>query len=129
MNETWAPIPGYPDYAVSSEGRVWNTKLNKELAGHRGDDRVLITIKNEHGEWDTYRKDQVLNSVDFKDMASQISVRKIRDVNTGDIWENADEVIKHLHADRSLVYKVLRGQRPHVGGVVLEYFYVQGALE
>jgi hypothetical protein len=128
MNEKWAPIPGYPDYAVSTEGRIWNTKLNREVAGYRADGRTRISMKNEQGGWDSYRKDQILNSVDFVDMATQIPVRKVRDTNTGEIWENADDAIKHLHADRSEVYKVLRGQRPHVRGAVLEYFYVQEAL-
>lgn len=128
MKETWAPIPGYPDYSVSSQGRIWNTKLNREVSGYRSDGRVRISMKNEQGGWDSYRKDQILNSVDFHDMAAELPIRKVREVNTGEIWDNADEAIKHLHADRSEVYKVLRGQRAHVRGAVLEYFYVQEAV-
>ena len=127
-NEVWAPIPGYPDYAISSEGRVWNVKLNKEVSGHRADGRTRVTLKNQNGDWHSYRKDQIINSVDFMEMSDRLPIRKVRDVDSGEIWENADEAIRHLRVDRSDAYKVLRGQRPHVGGVTLEYFYVEGAL-
>ena len=121
--EQWIEIPGYPDYAVSSEGRVWNLKLNKELLGHPVGRTKKYTIKNQQGGWDTYSLDQILNGVDFGSELEPIRMRKIRVVETGEVFDNVEAVRAGLLADKSTIYKVLRGQLRHVAGVSLEYFY------
>lgn len=128
MKEVWAEIPGYSDYAVSNQGRIWNLKLNKELDGSKSDSRIRVTMRNDQGGWDTYNKDQILNSVDFESMRMEIQVRKIRIVETGEIFHDAIEVAKRLLTDKSSVYKALKGTRPKVRGVELEYIYDNEAI-
>lgn len=121
--EIWRQIPGYPGYAVSSRGHVMNTRLNKTIEGRPYGKQTRVSIKSKDGFWHEYPTDRLMSMVDFGDQESSVGIRKIRIVETGKVFNNVSEVATALVTDDSSVYKALRGDRPRVMGVTVEYFY------
>lgn len=52
-----------------------------------------------------------------------IERRHLRVVETGEVFRTAYDAARHIGADPSAVYKVLRGDRPNVRGFTFEYFW------
>lgn len=59
LYETWCEVPGYNQYLVSDQGRVWNTTLGRELRGyihHKGMRRVrIMNNEGKYVDWYIHR--------------------------------------------------------------------------
>lgn len=53
MNEEWAPIPGFPLYSISDQGRVCNGKTGRIMRPQRTMTGELIVRLRENGEYGT----------------------------------------------------------------------------
>ena len=123
MDEKWVTIPGYTEYAVSDQGRRMNLKLNKLQEGRHHGNQLRVSIRSQDGFYHEYNISRLMLMVDFSE-ERDVKIRKIRNVDTGELYENAEHARRELNASsRSDIYKVLRGERPRVSGVQLEYFY------
>lgn len=123
MDEVWASIPGYPGYAVSNTGRVWNTKLNRVVEGKIHGNQRRVSVRHADGYHHYYNIDTLMQMVDFEDQSIPVTARKIRIVDTGEVYDHVDGVARALYTDSASVYRALRGARPRVMGKTVEYVY------
>lgn len=154
--EQWAPIDGFPNYAVSNWGNVINLNtgrlLTPRMDGYRNC-RVLLYYKGhsaerlihhlvaaafmsnyaegvsiKHVDNDNannhvlnlrFRKDRGLGQ--YREKQPEVRHRRIRVVNTGQVFRTVGDVARYLQADSSNIYKVLRGERTNYRGLQFEY--------
>lgn len=121
--EVWAAIPGYPGYAVSNRGRVMNVKLNRILDGRTQGGTTVVGIQDENRMLRYFDVAKLMIGCDFSAVDNQVSTRKIRVVETGEVFNNVNEISRALLTDKSSIYKALRGDRPRVMGVTIEWVW------
>lgn len=157
MRESWVPIVGFPDYAVSNQGNVMNARLGHMLTPnvnsygylkvglrrdgvthHRYVHRLVAeafaggftpqTRMYPHdGDWGNnevtnirFRKGRGLGH--YRKPKNEVTIRRIRIVETGEVFPNVHDCARHIGADSSTMYKVLHGGRKSHKGLTFEYF-------
>lgn len=155
--ERWAQIEGFPDYAVSDQGRVKSLRFDHILAPRTnsyGQPRVvLMRDKVPHERYvnrlvaeafipefkleyrvrwrNEDKSDNGVNNLKFPNgrrmgqLARTVPApvyRRIRIVETGEVFRSIDDLAKYLGGDPSSIYRVLRGDRKSHKGYTFEYF-------
>lgn len=159
--EKWAIIEDFPNYAVSTHGRVKNVKMGgrilKGTYDSYGNCRVHLVRGNEKhnklvhrlmakaflpGFEEVYkikhinksnRQNQIQNlklgqgrrtGVVRRDIEPPL-FRKIRVVETEQVFMNVTSCARYFNCDKSTIYKVLRGDRESHLGLTFEW-YIEG---
>lgn len=123
MAERWAELEHYPGYAVSTEGRVLNMKLNKILTGTKAGDRRIVSVRSADGYFHSFSTKRLMELVDFDKSEVVVDTRQVLCLETGKLYRDAAHAARELLTDASTVHKVLRGEREKVKGVTLRYVY------
>lgn len=161
VDEIWAEVKGFPDYAVSSHGRVKNLKFDRVLRQtttsygkrqvmlrrdgvvygkyvHRLVAEAFITeftddvsIRHHDGDGGNnlvtnlrFRRGRRLGRMVTK--PPKAVYRRLRVVETNQIFRTVHDCARHLKTDPSTIYKVLRGEREHHLGLTFEYYFEEG---
>lgn len=156
--ERWAQIEGFPDYAVSDQGRVMSLRFDRILKpriNSYGNARVALTRDREvhdlyisrlvaeaflpefrteyrvrHRREEEKANNEVTNlkfpeGKRFGQLAKNVVgpvYRKIRIVETGEVFRTVHDIARRLGCAPSSVYRVLRGDRRSHMGYTFEYF-------
>ena len=127
--ELWLAIPDYPNYEVSSNGRVKNKTTNKILkqADVKGYRRVVLCDEKGHHpksvhrlvadtflEWCTSSENRIHAFQTGLQRPSQNKHVKI--VETGEQFDSMTDCAKHIQGDMKLISACIRGcQHTHRG--------------
>lgn len=154
--ESWAEVDDFPDYIVSTQGRVVNRHTNKELrprVNSYGYSRVALRRDGKTHEvyihhivtrafFTGYYKGVKIKHVDDNSDNSLMNLRfvgrgvgilrknsnramrrKVRIVETGQVFLTVERCAAYLGGDPSSIYRVLRSERDSYKGFTFEYQY------
>ena len=118
--EKWAEIAGFPDYAVSDQGRVKSVRF----------DRILKPRTNSYGHHRVvlYRGTQahdfyihLLVSAAFRGEITPPRVRRVMVNESGMVFRTIGDCAEYIGGHPSSIYRVLRGERPSHLGYTFKY--------
>ena len=112
----WSIIPGAPDYAISREGVVVNTRTGRSLTPYRtsyGYDRVSLYIYGERKDVYIHKLLEVFD----KPVIIPATYRFVVINETGARFRTVEECANFLQTHASAIYRVLRGERLSHRGV------------
>lgn len=93
MEEQWKKIEGYPNYSISSIGRVRNDKTNKLLTPHpRSKGYLYVGIMNSNGKQDQFRVNRLVAQAFIPNPKGLPIVNHINEIKTDNRVENLEWV-------------------------------------
>lgn len=155
--EQWQEIPGFPNYAVSNQGRVANVRTGRVLKGGVIPAGYLqVTLRRDITNFNKYihilvaeaflgprpypgwevnhihepKLDNRVVNLEWVSASDNVlhsyrtglrKTKKVRIVESGEIFKNASELAYHLGVSRSYVSNHLSGKILNVRGLHIEY--------
>lgn len=151
-NEFKGNIPDYPDYFITSCGRVWSFKRNKFLKPkNNGKGYLFVALSNENGRKNFYIHKLValtyipnpegfdtIDHIDFdknnncinnlrwlsreKNSKRQRKIKCIRCIETGEVFNSASEAARAVERTTSAICCCAGGRTKTCAGLHWEYY-------
>jgi len=119
MNEElWTAVPGFPDYAISTIGRIKSLRYDRILSPRMNSyGKRRVVLYRDQIPHDLY-VDKLLIEAFVYGVPTTRSVyfRRILVKELGKVFTSVQECADHIGGDPSSIYRVLRGERQsHLG--------------
>lgn len=121
IDEKWAEIEGFPDYAVSNHGRVKSVRYDRVLkprSNSYGLNRVVLYRNLLPHDFYIHRLVAVAFEVDEYRPAR---VRRVMINESEMIFRTVGDCADYIGGHPSSIYRVLRGERPSHLGYTFKY--------